>query len=151
MGGKILEYTVTTLRQEDLDACATLYIDTFSREPWEEQFPSRAPVEQLFQDHLANNYFAGFVAWHQHVPMALCLGIKKPWIGGMEYYIDEFCVGYPWQRQGVGSWFLAQVEQQLGAQGIHHFLLNTHRRYAALPFYEKNGFHVLEDLVLLAK
>ena len=60
-------------------------------------------------------------------------------------------VGYPWQRQGVGSWFLAQVEQQLGAQGIHHFLLNTHRRYAALPFYEKNGFHVLEDLVLLAK
>lgn len=146
-----MEYTVTTLRQEDLDACATLYIDTFSREPWEEQFPSRAPVEQLFQDHLANNYFAGFVAWHQHVLVALCLGIKKPWIGGMEYYIDEFCVGYPWQRQGVGSWFLAQVEQQLGAQGIHHFLLNTHRRYAALPFYEKNGFHVLEDLVLLAK
>ena len=53
--------------------------------------------------------------------------------------------------KGSAAGFWPRWSNSWVPRGIHHFLLNTHRRYAALPFYEKNGFHVLEDLVLFGK
>lgn len=46
----------------------------------------------FFQNHMANNYFLGYVLKGQTGIAALCIGMKKPWIQGTEYYIDQFCV-----------------------------------------------------------
>lgn len=55
--------------------------------------------------------------------IALSLGMKKPWIRGMEYYIDQFCVKVDWQGKGFPS----------------------------ENFYIKNGFSILDELIVLAK
>lgn len=43
--------------------------------------------------------------------IAMSLGSKKPWIKGMEYYIDQFCVKADYQRHGIGGRFLELIEK----------------------------------------
>lgn len=77
--------------------------------------------------------------------------MKKPWIEGVEYYIDQFCVLYDMQGSGIGSWFINKIEENIKIQGMNAIILNTEREYPALKFYEKNGFKVLDNLIILGK
>ena len=45
--------------------------------------------------------------------IAISVGMKKPWINGMEYYIDQFCVKTDLQGKGIGSYFLKLIENEI--------------------------------------
>lgn len=139
------------LKKKMIDECVDLYIDTFSREPWNDVYESRKKVADFFHNHYKNNYFVGYVAKQDKKIVALSLGMKKPWKEGMEYYIDEFCVGYGAQGKGIGSWFIKRIEKDIEKHGMNAMMLNTEKGYPAQRFYEKNGFKVLKDMILLAK
>lgn len=53
--------------------------------------------------------------------------MKKPWIEGFEYYIDEFCVGYEMQGRAIGSWFIKAIEEDIKEQGMNAMILNTEK------------------------
>ncbi|RDY28137.1 N-acetyltransferase [Romboutsia weinsteinii] len=59
-----------------------------------------------------NNYFIGYILMRHEDIVALSVGAKKPWINGMEYYIDQFCVKESLQGNGVGSKFLSHLMKQ---------------------------------------
>ncbi|WP_335620459.1 GNAT family N-acetyltransferase [Clostridium saccharoperbutylacetonicum] len=82
---------------------------------------------------------------------ALSIGMKKPWIEGMEYYIDEFCVSYSMQGNGIGSEFLKEIEKMNELKGVNSIILNTEKGYLSYDFYIKNGFNSINDLVVLGK
>lgn len=134
-----------------LDDCVDLFINTFSKEPWNDVYESRNQVVTFFENHLKNNYFLGYVGLIDEEVVALSLGMKKPWIKGMEYYIDEFCIKFELQGKGIGSKFIKMIEENLKLQGMNGIILNTERNYPSQTFYEKNGFEVIEDLIILAK
>lgn len=134
-----------------LDDCVDLFIETFSKEPWNDVYESRNQVVTFFKNHLENNYFLGYVGLIEGEVVALSVGIKKPWIKGMEYYIDEFCIKFELQGKGIGSKFLKLIEEDIKLQGMNGIILNTERNYPSQTFYEKNGFEVIEDLIILAK
>ena len=134
-----------------LDDCVDLFINTFSKKPWNDVYESRSQVVTFFENHLKNNYFLGYVGLIDEEVVALSLGMKKPWIKGMEYYIDEFCIKFELQGKGIGSKFIKMIEENLKLQGMNGIILNTERNYPSQTFYEKNGFEVIEDLIILAK
>lgn len=134
-----------------LDDCVDLFINTFSKEPWNDVYESRSQVITFFENHLKNNYFLGYVGLIDEEVVALSLGMKKPWIQGMEYYIDEFCIKFELQGKGIGSKFIKMIEEDIKLQGMNGIILNTERNYPSQAFYEKNGFEVIEDLIILAK
>ena len=45
------------INKELVDKCVDLYIETFSKEPWNDVYESREQVVKLFNNHLNNNYF----------------------------------------------------------------------------------------------
>ena len=61
------------LDASNLAASVALFIDTFTQAPWYDKF----------ENHLANNYFVGYVLYAGEAVIALSLGFKKPWINGM--------------------------------------------------------------------
>lgn len=132
------------------DECVDLYMKTYSKEPWNETWDSRDVVVNFFRNHYENNYFRGFSAIKDGQVVAVCLGFLKPWIKGMEYYIDDFFVGADYHRQGIGLKFMAGIKEQLLAANIHEIILNTQRGYPAQAFYENANFKVLEGLIVLA-
>ena len=77
---------------QHIDSCVDLFIDVFTKEPWNDTYTSREQVVSFFQNHMANNYFVGYVLEEDDRIIALSIGMKKPWINGLEYYIDQFCV-----------------------------------------------------------
>ena len=60
--------------------------------------------------------------------IAMSLGSKKPWINGMEYYIDQFCVKAELQRHGIGRRFLELIEENIHAVSYTHLTLPTNSR-----------------------
>lgn len=142
---------VIKLEEYMIDECVDLYMDTFSKEPWNDEYESRQQVVDFFKNHLKNNYFLGYVAIMDKKIIALSIGMKKPWIKGMEYYIDEFCVSSLIQGQGFGSEFLKEIEIIIESQGIHGMILNTEKGYPSYNFYVKNGFKSINDLIVLGK
>lgn len=142
---------VIKLEEYMIDECVDLYMDTFSKEPWNDEYESRQQVVDFFINHFKNNYFLGYVAIIDKKIIALSIGMKKPWIKGMEYYIDEFCVSDLMQGQGIGSEFLKEIEKINEADGIDGMILNTEKGYPSYNFYIKNGFKSINDLIVLGK
>ena len=100
---------------------------------------------------IKNNYFLGYVGIENNKIVAISIGMKKPWMNGMEYYIDEFCISHNMQGKGFGSQFLSKIEKDLKKLNLNGIILNTEKDYPAQKFYEKNGFKVLEGLIVLGK
>ncbi|WP_294188930.1 GNAT family N-acetyltransferase [uncultured Clostridium sp.] len=146
-----MELKVIKLTEKYLEESVDLFIDTFSREPWNDEYDSRDQVKDFFINHMRNNYFLGYIGLIDENVVALSLGMKKPWIAGMEYYIDEFCISYDLQGKGIGSSFLKDIEELLIDEKVEGMILNTERDYPSCDFYEKNGFKILGNLVVLGK
>lgn len=139
------------IEKNRLDECVDLFIETFSQEPWNDVYESRHQVVTFFENHMKNNYFVGYAGVIDNQVIALSMGMKKPWINGMEYYIDEFCIKAALQGKGIGSKFIELIEADIKSQGMNAMILNTEKDYPSRTFYEKNGFQVLKDLMILAK
>lgn len=136
---------------EHIEECVDLFVDAFTKAPWNDTYNSREQVADFFQNHMANNYFVGYVLKDQAGIIALCAGMKKPWINGMEYYIDQFCVKPELQGKGIGSHFLKLIEREIHAQNMNAIILSTERGFPSENFYLKNGFQLVSGLIALAK
>ena len=142
---------IEKMMSEHIEECVDLFIDVFTREPWNDVYDSREQVVQFFENHIANNYFVGYIMKNADEVIAMSLGSKKPWIKGIEYYIDQFCVKADYQRHGIGGRFLELIEKNIHANGMNAIILNTEKGFPSEKFYLKNGFCSFEELVILAK
>lgn len=142
---------IQLLEKQHIDACSRLFIDAFSREPWNEQYESDEEVRRYFTDFLSLDSFLGFVGLEEGRIIALCVGMRKPWLKGVEYYIDQFCIAPEYQGQGIGSRFLAEIEHRMADWGMKGILLNTEKSYPSYGFYRKNGFAEIEGLTIMGK
>ena len=86
----------------------------------------------------------------QNRMIAASIGMKKPWINGMEYYIDQFYVKTDWQGKGTGSLFLKLIESEIRTEKMNAIILNTEKGFPAENFYLKNGFRSNEELIILS-
>lgn len=139
------------IKEYMIEECVDLFIETFTKEPWNDVYESRGQVVKFLNNFLKNNYFLGYVAMKGEKIVALSIGMKKPWIEGIEYYIDQFCVSYELQGQGIGSCFLKEIEEDIKKQGMNGIILNTEKGYPSEKFYLKNGFKTIEELIVLGK
>ena len=139
------------MKKHMINNCVDLFIDIFTKEPWNDVYESREQVVSFFNNHFNNNYFLGYVAMLDDKIVALSLGMKKPWMEGMEYYIDQFCVSYKMHGRGIGSWFMKEIEESIKNQGMNGIILHTEKGYPSQMFYEKNGFKIINDLIVLGK
>lgn len=137
--------------KEHIEECVDLFIDVFTKAPWNDTYNSREQVMNFFQNHIANNYFVGYVLKEQTSIIALSIGMKKPWINGMEYYIDQFCVKSELQGKGIGSRFLKLIEHEIRAKKMNAIILNTESGFPSENFYLKNGFQLVNGLITLIK
>lgn len=133
----------------NVEECITLYIETFSKEPWNDVFDSSDKVRNYYHNFLKNNQCNGYVGIVDGKIEVMSIGLVKPWLEGLEYYIDEFCVSYNSQGKGYGSLFLDLVEKDIKKNGLNAIILNTSKDVPAYDFYLKNGFTSDDELRIL--
>ena len=105
-------FTIRPMNAENIRECADLFMRTFSKEPWNDVYESEEEVIRFFQRYLNNNCFTGYILTCKDSVIALCLGSRKPWLNGMEYEINQFCVAVC-----HGKTFSHQAALRLGKRG----------------------------------
>lgn len=132
-----------------LDAVTDLFLEVFTRPPWNDHWESRDAARAYLAAHLDYNSFGGFAAWLDGRLVAVSLGFAKPWARGLEYWVNEFFVATDCQGRGLGSAFLGWIKAELKAEGMNALILSTERSYPAYRFYGRNGFAELGDLAFM--
>lgn len=69
----------------------------------------------------------------------------------MEYYIDQFVIEYGSQGKGYGSKFIELIDTDIKNKGMNAIILNTEKGYPAEKFYLKNGFSIIDNVIVLGK
>ncbi|ELY5939362.1 GNAT family N-acetyltransferase [Cronobacter malonaticus] len=140
----------SALTDTHITACAHLYCKVYKEAPWFEK-SELEPVIAFIREHLNNNYFRGYIARHDDNIVAVSIGFRKPWPGGVEYYIDEFFVDPGYQGKGVGSALMNFIADRSLHEGLNAMILNTHKAYPSDFFYRKNGFDGHQGLIILSR
>lgn len=146
-----MDIALQELDESHITSCAQLYCRTYQQAPWNESWPSPQPIVEFIQAHLGNNYFRGYIAKCADEIIAVSIGFKKPWPGGVEYYIDEFFIHPEYQRKGIGTQLMAFIEARCRDEGLNAIILNTQKGYASDDFYTRNGFKEHQGLIVLSK
>ena len=131
---------IELLTSEKIEEVKTAMYRIFSAPPWNDQWTDHQ-LHLYVQELMENNN-------------SLSLGFRKEsqLIGiSLEYWIDEFGLLPQYQKLGLGSRFLEEIETFLSERGIFTMTLLTERAIPAYFFYRKNGFTEKEEQVIFSK
>jgi GNAT superfamily N-acetyltransferase len=142
---EIREYSSTHLRD-----CADLFVRVFNSPPWNDRWTTEK-ARALLAGFANTPGFMGFVGIIDDRIVGACFGRKRTWWNREEYHVEEMFVGQEHQRTGLGSELLKGAEEALKRKDISALTLLTGRATYAKDFYLKNGFHVVDKVVFMAK
>lgn len=142
------QLTVKVLSKDDVDACVEIYIDSYSKEPWNEKY-DYISVYQYIQKYLSLNSFLGYVLTMNDEIIGEILGLVMPTVLSDYYRIEDFCINPKYQNKGIGSKFIELIKKHLKDKSLDSIILNTNCKFPSFSFYKKNGFIDLEQSATL--
>lgn len=129
---------ITTLTSEALDACVSLYVDTFNAPPWNESWTADDAAQRL-GDFLATPRAYGVCSLNADGEvLGFAIGHLERSGAEDHFLLKEMCVRTSMQRKGHGTRLLEALADHLGH--VRHWYLLTARDSDASAFYERNGF-----------
>ena len=134
-----MDYTVRTVADEEIDACAAVYSAAYNQPPWNEAL-SPGQISGYIRAFTGRD---GFCAWRLAIGseiVGVALGIVVPCTDAPFLRIEDFCISPKWQRKGLGGAFLAEIQRQGAELGCDCTLLATQPDGPAHGFYLKQGF-----------
>lgn len=143
--------SIKELSVSSIEKIKTLFAEIFTNEPWNDDWSDENQLHNYILDLTGNRNSLAIGLFEDEEFIGMALGSIKHWYTGTEYYIDEFCIKSQKQGRGIGTKFLAMVEEFVKEKGILHIFLQTERTVPAFEFYKKNGFTELCDHVSFLK
>jgi aminoglycoside 6'-N-acetyltransferase I len=125
----------------DLDECVILFKNVFSADPWYDEWASLDQSRNYLSELIENPVFEGFVIRENSKIVAACLGHRRSWWMGKEFFVDEFFVENEKQGNGIGAQLLDYVVSELARERYTRLTLLTNKEIPAENFYLKNGFY----------
>ncbi|CAN7181752.1 GNAT family N-acetyltransferase [Terrabacter sp. LjRoot27] len=129
---------IRTLTDDDLEACAALYVETFTAPPWNETWLVEDALQRI-GDFLATPRAHGVCLTSAEGTMdGFAIGHLERSGPDDHFLLKEMCVREASRRQGRGTQLLEALSDRLGP--ARHWYLLTARDSDASAFYEANGF-----------
>ena len=127
---------VGDLTEDRLDEVVALYVDVFSRPPWDEPWTTDDARRRL-GSMLAAPGAVGVVAHDDGVLLGMALAAVERQAGHDVLVLRETCVRTDRQRSGVGGALLDALDARVD---VASWYLLTARESPAAAFYESRGF-----------
>lgn len=138
------------MNDQDISKVTDLYIRTFNQEPWNDHWEPWSVQKRLMQMAKAPDFY-GLMMYREKDLIGFILGNQQQYYDGVRFEIKEFCIDPDSQSGGYGTMLLAEFEKRLLDQGIHEIILLTLRDPRTKGFYQKKGYAVLEEMILMNK
>ncbi|MCR5762186.1 MAG: GNAT family N-acetyltransferase, partial [Treponema sp.] len=113
------------LDQSHLPEAAELYRESFAGEPWNDDWSDRNQLTEYIKEVSGHCNALNYGLLIDGKLAAISLGGIRHWWEGANYNIDEFCVSKKLQGQGIGSRFMAMIEEDIKKRGIAGIFLQT--------------------------
>ena len=139
------------LNINDKETVKKLFLSVFTISPWYDDWSDTTQLDAYLTDLMGQSNSLTYGLFEKDNLIAVSMGRIKHWYTGTEYCIDEFCVKTDMQGQGIGTYFLVEIETAIKEIGLVQIYLQTDIDVKAFDFYIKNGFVHLQDTVSLAK
>ena len=134
----------------DLNDVKQVFLDTFSKEPWLDDWRDNQ-LEKYLEDLLTPNNALCFGLFLNDNLIGIALGRLLHFYDGKQFRIDEFCISPTIQGKGYGSIFIHMLSEQVHKKNVSYLLLDTQKNYPAYDFYQKNGFIEVKNSIGLIK
>ncbi|MEU8664181.1 GNAT family N-acetyltransferase [Actinoplanes philippinensis] len=123
---------------DHLDAYARLYVDVFSRPPWNETWHPADATQRLHDMLTTPRAHATHTTGHDGAVTGFAIGHRERHGATDHFLLQEMCVHPAHQRRGLGARLLTDLAQQL--PDVTHWYLLTGRDTPAAAFYQTAGF-----------
>jgi aminoglycoside 6'-N-acetyltransferase I len=139
------------IEHRDIPECAKVFIAVFGNEPWDEDWnvaDAQARLDEIY--HTPGFY--GVVAADGDDVLGFAMGHVEQWQRGKKhFYLVEMCVLPNHQQRGLGASLMQTLCGDLAKTGVEVIYLLTAQDSAAQGFYEKLGFEVNPEMILMGK
>ena len=145
-----MEYIFSNIDEDDLVACAELYVATFREPPWNEEWSMDNAFERL-SDFLAAPKSLALKAVRNGDICGFLFGKLQQSNGACHYDLEEICVSSNFLRQGIGKDLIGKLEEILLKKGVTRIYLITQRDSGPSSFYSAMGFSENDSLMVMGK
>ena len=136
--------------QKHLDECASLFIEVFNNQPWNESWTFET-AQSLLSQILNTPGFIGLILRKQGKILGFVIGCCEQRDKSKNFYLKEICVSSNEQRRGIGSELIRHLMNQLKETGVNSVYLLTMKDEYIKEFYLKNGFQVSQRMIMMIK
>lgn len=144
-------YQFIILDESYIVQAAQLYKESFAGEPWFDDWSDEKQLMEYIREVSGGYNALNYGLLVDGRLAAISLGGLSHWWQETNYRIEEFCVSKEIRGQGIGSKFMAMIEEDVKARGVGGIFLQTDIDKPAFNFYTKNRFINLEKHVSLFK
>ena len=131
------------LDESYLPQMTELFRSVFTREPWNDDWSDLEMLEQYVREVSGGYLSLNYGLFIDGRLAALSMGEIRHWWEGTNYNINELCVAYDLQGQGIGTRFLKMIEADVRKRGAAGIFLQTEADRPSFDFYRKQGYRTL--------
>lgn len=140
--------TYKSLERSDLEAIGDLYVKAFNGPPWHDKWTKETAIKRLGQMIGCEDSY-GLIAYDADKPIGMVLGNMEYFYDCTHFHLKELCVDPDIKGKGIGSKLMKEFMERLKEKKVDKLLLWTLRCSEMLSFYNKQGFKVEDDLVVM--
>ncbi|HEX2729130.1 MAG TPA: GNAT family N-acetyltransferase [Rubrobacteraceae bacterium] len=124
-----------------------MLVSAFNAEPWNERWTLDTARKDMRWTLDAPGAL-GFVYLEDGI-RGFAAGYREQDADRIIFYLSVLCVSPAYQRKGIGSRLMRHLKETLTEMGIRSIYLLTDRGTPAETFYEKNGYKVSPQDILM--
>lgn len=142
---------IKKIGMDNIEEIKTVIKDTFSREPWNDDWSNEKQFHSYILDLIDNKNSLSLGLYDNDKLIGVSLGRIKHWYTGTEYWIDDLAIIPKAQGCGYGSKFIDMIEEFIKNQGIVGIVLFTEKDIPAYGLYVKKSFEEKKERVFFEK
>lgn len=131
------------IEDKNIQVCALIYIEAYSKEPWNEQYNFNV-VHNYINRFILGDRNHGWILYHGENAIGMILGIIIPTTGADYFRIEDLCIFPSKQYLGYGSEFIKMISNELISYKVDSILLNTVEEFPSYKFYLNNKFKEID-------
>lgn len=144
-------YSFKKIGMNEKETVKELFTAVFTLPPWNDDWSDKKQLDLYITDLMNQNNSLAYGLFENDSLVCISLGHIKHWFTGTEYCIDEFCVRTGKQSQGIGTYFIKEIENSIKELGLVQIFLQTDSSVPAYHFYKRCGFIESTGLVSFGK
>ncbi|MDR0999229.1 MAG: GNAT family N-acetyltransferase [Clostridiales bacterium] len=128
-----------------------LFYNVYKNAPFNYEWLGMEQVDEYFKDMEDTPHSLNYILMQEDKIVGVCMGQTEEHFMTPGYKINELFITGDHQSQGLGSYFMSEIENMLLKRGIKAIYLFTNRNMKAYEFYLRNNFIAHNDTVYMAK